>query len=1088
MAFQSSAWILAILGSLVDAVPTVVFPFNSQVPPVARISKPFTYTFSSSTFSSTLPLVYTLSSAPAWLLLDTATRTLSGIPNSGDAGLETVTGVNFGIVATDSTGSVTVNATIVISRNLPPIINIPISTQLSTFGTTSLPSTALVHPSTPFKFDLNPGTFQAESGPSNYTYYSVTSDNTLLPSWITFDQASFTFSGQTPDYAYLIQPPQVFGMKLIATDVPGFAGADISFDIKIGVHLFAFANSNLTANFTPRTVATFDGLGNNLQIDGQTAASNLIKSVMANNPDWLTFDNTTLSLSGTPPSDAIPRNITIMATNEYGDIATALVLIDITSAIFTAETRALNATAGTPFTYDLSLYVRTKSDVDMTVNLDDSISWLHFDPGTFLLSGAVPPDAVPSEHNVTIQVVLKSTKASSAQSFALAVLSMDPDTIIPTSASSPSQTTRTTSQSATGTSEATLNHPNSRMNKAAIFGIAVASFIGVLFSILLLILCFRRRKRNNNNLDEEAASEISVSAPLKKAPEVIEKKKRGAENLPTTLHLDTSGFRPDNRPSVYSGDPSRRSRATKTDNPLKRSRTYSQISSISGALTSVAGRSSTSGSRARAYSENAISNSDSASNWKIIQDSSYPIISSRANSTQSTSYMSNQRVARTYSNYSKKGHKRRSGRIWAIGMPIRRSMISTEFQDDPKINLKDDNFSAMPLANFTVILDRGGIPPRILAVKSPNPTPPITTSRRSSELMSPIVRTRSGFAHGSRDFIDFIMGRNPRRMSIGHGRTTSGLSRDSKTWLTVDPNEPEVCTRSSSSDVTETTDILQSRNSVYLTLATAPVSQQQPHCRPISWRIIDDTTFFSGRTESVTSRKSPNSETKAELDPELQAITGPESSGKSKSDVTTSQDSLGITYMSACEGTRQLRYIVQNYQMRKKTGASMKSALSKDRRFESANPSMQSIQQRQSDSEGDLEMRDVDDDEYDDFLPENCSDGSWETQNDSSPRRSTSAYCTRSLANVAINESLEYSGDSLAEVSTAAQVSATKAILVPTNLPLMGIAENGRIVRGRGRRSEESVDNEKDIGIVRGQLEIADRGILETIVVASDHM
>jgi hypothetical protein len=68
-----------LFAALAIAAPTITFPINSQVPPVARVSMPFMFTFSASTFSGSSSLDYTLSSAPTWLSLDGSTRTLLGV-------------------------------------------------------------------------------------------------------------------------------------------------------------------------------------------------------------------------------------------------------------------------------------------------------------------------------------------------------------------------------------------------------------------------------------------------------------------------------------------------------------------------------------------------------------------------------------------------------------------------------------------------------------------------------------------------------------------------------------------------------------------------------------------------------------------------------------------------------------------------------------------------------------------------------------------------------------------------------------------------------------------------------------------------
>jgi len=1092
MAHRYAFSAIAILGSVVGAIPTIAFPLNSQVPPVARVSEPFQYTFSSSTFSSALPLKYSLSKAPEWLSLDSNSRTLSGTPTPKDTGPDAVTGVEIEIVAEDDTGSVILNATIVISKEPPPVINIPLSNQLSSFGTTSLPSTALYHPSTPFRISIDRDTFNAKDGTSNFNYYAVTADNTPLPSWITFDLTSFTFSGQTPDYASLIQPPQTFGMKLIASDVAGFAGAAITFDIKVGVHLFAFKNANLTANFSPGIEVKFDGLANNLQIDGQAAAASSVASVTAQCPPWISFDNSTLSLSGTPPSDAIPGNISVQATDIYGDIATAFVLVDIDSTIFTAEIRTLNVTAGSTFSYDLSVYLRNKSDIVMALGIPRSSSWANFDSETFLLSGYPPSDLGPSEDTLFVQGNSKSTQASSSQNFTLSVVPSDENSS--TTVALPPESTEPTNGLVTTTRNSKTDSQPKRLSKIAIAGISIAALTALAF-IILLSMFFYRRRRQSEDMDQENIPKISISAPLKKESTEIKIVNLAPEVEPPTLHLDTSGFGADNRSSVYSADLSRRSIKSNTDNPLMRSRTYSGVSSTSGARSLTLGRPGTVGgvgSRARAYSENAIPRSDSATNWKATQDSSYPIIHSRANSTQTSSQSSTTRVARTYSNYSRKGHTRRSGRVWASDTPIRNSLISTKSQEATILNLKDDNFAAMPLANFTV-MSKGAPIPKVPEVASRNQSPiPARYLRRSSKLISPLDQTMSGIGHGSRESIDSVVGPNQKRKSIGHGQnwtTFHGLPRDSRTWLTIDPNETEVCTRTNSSNTTEATDILQSRSSIHLSPNLAQVSQQR-YSRPIGRREIGSTPFFSGRIEATVSRKSPNSQIRAEstLARDLQAAGKIDAPNSTKTIANTAQGSLDMPHMSTRESTRQLRFYVQNHLSRKNTDASVKSTLSKDSRFESASPSMQSVQQLQRDGEGDIQMQDCGD-SYEEFLPENCSEGSWETQvEDSQFESQARTYDQSNLPNIITygaedtqpmiqyrpNASNKYRRDSSAEVNTATGELVPETMTAPSTLPLMGTAGNARMVRGRGRRPVSVDAGKKGIGSMKGRLESTD--------------
>src|ERR1700692_2595497 len=111
MTLWTILYALAVFQAVVGAIPTVTYPINSQVPPVARLSEYFSYTFSISTFSSDLPITYTLSDAPSWLSLDDGTRTFTGTPTRNDVGSNTVTAFSVELVASDESGSVSLNST-----------------------------------------------------------------------------------------------------------------------------------------------------------------------------------------------------------------------------------------------------------------------------------------------------------------------------------------------------------------------------------------------------------------------------------------------------------------------------------------------------------------------------------------------------------------------------------------------------------------------------------------------------------------------------------------------------------------------------------------------------------------------------------------------------------------------------------------------------------------------------------------------------------------------------------------------------------------------------------------------------------------
>ncbi|KKY32466.1 putative polarity establishment cellular [Diaporthe ampelina] len=254
--------LLASLGAVwVDAAPIISFPINSQVPPVARTSQPFSYVFPQSTFTSSSgsPLSYSLKDPPSWLSIDSDRRRLYGTPQDADIAPGTVVGVPITLVASDSTGSTPLSVTLVVSRNPGPAVHVPVSDQIQSFGTYSEPSSILLYPDRKFLLAFAPDTF-IDAQAQSLNYYAVTTDNSPLPAWVSFDQGTMAFSGTTPPFASLVEPPQTFSLKLIASDITGFSAASIAFSIVVGSHALTASQPRIILNATIGTLVSYTGL------------------------------------------------------------------------------------------------------------------------------------------------------------------------------------------------------------------------------------------------------------------------------------------------------------------------------------------------------------------------------------------------------------------------------------------------------------------------------------------------------------------------------------------------------------------------------------------------------------------------------------------------------------------------------------------------------------------------------------------------------------------------------------------------------------------------------------------------------------
>ncbi|KAK2625194.1 hypothetical protein QTJ16_005563 [Diplocarpon rosae] len=951
-------------------------------------------------------MTYALSSGPSWLSLDSNTRTLSGTPSTSDTSSDTLTSVPISLTASDADGSITMNASLVISKDPAPSISIP-ATQLQSAGRFSAPSTLLYYPSTPFTFNLEPGTFTKNGRSDSFSYYAVTTDNTPMPAWIQFDGSTLEFSGQTPDYSSLILPPQTFGLQLIASDVQGFGGSSMFFEIEVGVHLLAFKNADVVINATTGDSIDFNMLSENLELDGNTPKLSDLVSTSAQIPSWMTFNNATLSLTGTVPADATSTNVTIETTDIYGDTADVIVRVIVSTELFSKSVQDLNATIGSNFSYDLGTYLTNRSDTSLAVQISPAQTWLSFNPETFNLVGQVPSEIEPTAIDIELSATSNLHKTAELESFKLLLVASN-DTTTSSSGSSSSMPKKTPTVAEPGAPTVSAASSHKPLSTRTILAISIP--LGIAFLTLLLAFCFycyrRRAARKQRGFGK--IEKRSISSPIEAAssrPSVSEDMYQPSPLLPVPpprpLQLDMSGFTTQggSRPGAVLGPIAGAETAERgrnptrvVENPLRRSKTMSdpRLSQMLGSYDSDI-------SRRRSKSANELSRSDNS--WRYTQDSSiYPNQRSSGTSSSQT-----QHLTRSYSNYSRKGHVRRSAMIF----PLNTSRPNRESypRQRPKstiLNLRDSNFSETPLDSFSALQSQANIQEETDAAEDTEAPILLKSTRRQSKLTRMVDRPIS-IGHGRPQTTEFISGIAKRR-SIGHGKDQAGVlesKRDSRTWLTVATlleNEKRRSIASASSTTYDesrrkarpmtprkTIRQVTKSPSIHHNTALSESSGNSRLSRPVSRR-VGSSPFFGGSSIRNSNSKGTTKTTRQFRASYADSPTVPEEAImisleatiarglREMSDETEPRDSFGISYGMAKEGTRQLRSFLSSQLRRSRTRDSLVSTGSRDSRFESA------ASLSQTDRSPHHEERPQDEIEYEDYLPDGFSDGSWETQ------------------------------------------------------------------------------------------------------------
>lgn len=497
--------LVASLGAVrVDAAPAISFPINSQVPPVARISQPFSYVFPPSTFTSATgsPLSYSLRDAPSWLSIDSNARRLYGTPRDADVAPGTVVGVPITLVASDSTGSTPLSVTLVVSRSPGPAVHVPVSDQIQKFGAYSEPSSILLYPDRDFLFAFAPDTF-IDTQAQNLNYYAVTADNSPLPAWVSFDKGTLGFSGTTPPFASLIEPPQTFSLKLVASDVTGFSAASVAFSIVVGSHALTASQPRITLNATIGTPIYYNGLVGSVKIDGYPASiSDLSRATTENLPSWLVFDPSSWAIAGTPPDTARSTSFSVIMEDDFVDrlnITFDVNLAEDSGGVFQGIFPTISLEPGDRLSFDLKPFLIDHSTSEITTDIQPATPWIEFDSSNLVLSGNVPTSAPSSVIEIIFNVRtenrrLKRDGMAQSQKLTVQIMSTSESSTASGGMISPASSTASASSSPTSATPGDESAHNATTN-VVLVAILVPTILGLLFAICVCFCCYRRRQR-----------------------------------------------------------------------------------------------------------------------------------------------------------------------------------------------------------------------------------------------------------------------------------------------------------------------------------------------------------------------------------------------------------------------------------------------------------------------------------------------------------------------------------------------------------------------------------------------------------------
>ncbi|ORY34733.1 hypothetical protein BCR39DRAFT_476392 [Naematelia encephala] len=477
-----------------------------QQPPVARVGSEFIFDLLPGTFNSTTTtqLTYSTSTLPSWLTFSTSGLTFYGTPKSSDIGQSNVT-----LTATDGSGSISSNFTLIVTNYSSPAVHASFATQISDpsvrdfASATALPGgTGIsVPPYWSFSLGWAYDTFRvSRTDPINGELYFAAHERgtTGLPSWLTLDNNTFTFNGVAPANG-------TYTIVATGTDFWGYTGAQTSFVLEVGTGegIEMAKGKNLTDLVTmAREKVDYEVDLSDVLVGGVAAdASDLVLTVSDDYP-WLSIDGQ--SIVGTTPDAYQNGTITslflplsIASSNTSNTLSlTTYIAIDIEPYFFTTFALPNSTIDPSSFiAYDLGPYIANKTvSVNATVSPSDASDWLVFHTDNYTLTGTAP--ASPSYGSV--EVVFAATKASLTASSTMTV-TINGVTSAPTSSTTGAVPSEHSS------------HGLSRGGKIAL-GV-VFGLLGLILLLLLLFCCCRKRKQATKHENDNDGDSFVAGSP-----------------------------------------------------------------------------------------------------------------------------------------------------------------------------------------------------------------------------------------------------------------------------------------------------------------------------------------------------------------------------------------------------------------------------------------------------------------------------------------------------------------------------------------------------------------------------------------------
>jgi Putative Ig domain/Calpain family cysteine protease len=269
------------------------------------------------TYTATLS---TGAALPSWLSFNSTTGTFTGtVPN-------TTAGLSIKVTATDTSGLSASETFAVATPASAPVLASQTAAQTWKLGQA-------------VNFTLAANTFtdpQAEK----LTYSATLSTGTALPSWLSFNSTTGTFTGTVPNTTAGLS------IKVTATDTSGLSAAE-TFAVAAPAAAPVLAAQTAAQTWKLGQAVNFT-LGTNTFTDPQAEKLTYSATLSTGTalPTWLKFNGTTDTFSGTAPASATSLSLKVTATDTSGLSGSETFAVSVAAAALSQAIASVGSGSG----------------------------------------------------------------------------------------------------------------------------------------------------------------------------------------------------------------------------------------------------------------------------------------------------------------------------------------------------------------------------------------------------------------------------------------------------------------------------------------------------------------------------------------------------------------------------------------------------------------------------------------------------------------------------------------------------------------------------------------------------------------------